>query len=124
MYLPDSNIFILAFSGSAEEKEFLTKIVNKGQLYLSVVTTAEVLAKANVQEEQIFRDLMNRFTVLSIDIEVSEIASNYRRNLSGKSKRIVLLDCFLAAQAKLHHLILVTNNRADFPMKDIRVITP
>lgn len=124
MYILDSNIFILAFSGFKQEKEFLTKVVDKGELVLSVITIAEVLAKAKSEEEEIFRDLIRRFPVLSVDLAISEIAAEYRKDLSGKSKRIILLDCFLAAQAKIHNLTLVTNNKSDFPMKDIRVIFP
>lgn len=123
MYIPDSNIFILAFSGSGQEKEFLTKVVNRGELVLSVITVAEVLAKATSKEERIFRDLMDRFPVLSVDLAVSEIAAEYRKSLSGKSKRIVLLDCFIAAQARINKLTLATNNKSDFPMKDIKIIS-
>lgn len=124
MYLPDSNIFILAFNGYKKEKKFLAKIVDKGELILSVITVTEVLAKANVKEEQVIRELINRFTTLTINLEVCEVASKYRKSLVNKSKRVVLLDCFLAAQAKLNNLILVTNDKSDFPMKDIRTITP
>lgn len=124
MYLPDSNIFILAFNGSEKEKEFLTKIVDKGELILSVITVTEVLAKANPAEEQIIRDLIDRFPTLPINMDVSEVASVYRRNVSSKFKRVILLDCFLAAQAKLNNLTLVTRNISDFPMKDIKVRSP
>lgn len=109
--------------GSKREKEFLSQAVDRGELVLSVITVAEVLAKATNEEEQIFRDLMNRFPVLTVDLEVSEIAVEYRKQ-SIKTKRVHLVDCFLAAQAKINKLVLVTNNKADFPMTNIKVITP
>ena len=123
MYIPDSNIFILGFAGSKREKEILSQVVDRGELVLSVITVAEVLAKATSEEEQIFRDLMSRFPVLAVDMEVSEVAAEYRKQ-SFKTKKVHLIDCFLAAQAKLNKLTLVTNNKADFPMKDIKIITP
>jgi len=46
------------------------------------------------------------------------------RELDLKTKRVHLLDCFLAAQAKINKLTLVTHNKSDFPMKDIKVISP
>lgn len=123
MYIPDSNIFILGFMGSKREKEFLSQVVDRGELVLSVITVAEVLAKATNEEEQIFRDLMSRFPVLTVDLEVSEIAVEYRKQ-SIKTKRVHLVDCFLAAQAKVNKLTLVTNNKSDFPMRDIKIIAP
>ena len=121
MYILDSNIFILGFMGSKREKEILSQVVGRGELVLSVITVAEVLAKATIKEEQIFRDLMSRFPVLTVDMEVSEAAAKYRKK-SIKTKKVHLIDCFLAAQAKLHKLTLVTNDKSDFPMKDIRII--
>lgn len=54
---------------------------------------------------------------------VAKVAAEYRKQ-SFKTKRVHLLDCFLAAQAKINKLTLVTNNRSDFPMTDIKVVTP
>lgn len=117
-YLSDTNIFIRAAKGYAPEAQFLSKAIRKGQLTISTIVAAEFLAKANVLEKQAFEGLLSKFTVLGIDLEVAKMAAEYRRK-SLKQKRVHLLDCFLAAQAKLNHLILVTNNKTDFPMKDI-----
>lgn len=122
-YLPDTNIFIRAAKGYSPESEFLDKIIKKKQIIISVIVMGEFLAKATSQEEKTFENLLNEFTVLSIDIEVARIAAQYRKE-SLKIKRVQMLDCFLAAQAKLKGLILVTNNKSDFPMKDVKIITP
>ena len=81
----------------------------------------EFLAKATIQEEEVFEALLTEFTILSVDIEVAKIAAGYRKE-SLKVKRGQMLDCFLAAQAKLHNLTLVTNDKDDFPMKDIKIL--
>lgn len=122
-YLPDTNIFIKAAKGYAPEAQFLSKAIKKGQIIISVIVTAEFLAKADTLEQQAFEELLLKFAVLGIDLEVTRMAAEYRR-ISLKQKRVHLLDCFLAAQAKLHHLTLVTGNKTDFPMKDIKVISP
>lgn len=122
-YLPDTNIFIRAARGFSPELEFLHKIILKRQILISSIVVGEFLAKATGQEEKTFENLLNEFTVLSIDIEVAKIAAKYRKE-SLKVKRAQMLDCFLAAQAKTHKLVLVTNNKSDFPMKDVKIITP
>lgn len=122
MYLPDTNIFILGLKGHDPEARFLAKVIVKKELVISVVVMAEFLAKAEGEGQLGFLKLTESFKVLSIDQEVSKVAAQYRKQ-SFKTKRVHLLDCFLAAQAKLNDLTLVTNNKSDFPMQDIKVIS-
>lgn len=122
-YLPDTNIFIRAAKGYSPELEFLDKAIQKRQIVISSIVIGEFLAKATAQEGKAFENLLNEFTILPIDEEVAKIAARYRKE-SLKVKRGQMLDCFLAAQAKLKGLVLVTNNKPDFPMKDLKVITP
>lgn len=124
MFLPDSNIFIRAIKGEEPEASFLGKHMKNGKLFISVVVVSEFLVKAKDNEVEFFERLLEKFTVLQVDLEVSRIAADYRKLFVKRTKRTILLDCFLAAQAKVNHLTLVTNNKADFPMKDIKVITP
>ena len=125
MYLPDTNIFIQAFKGSKKEKSFLEKAVKENQLYISPIVIAEFLAGPRETEKakEKFYFLVNMFEVLPVDKEVARIAAGYRKE-SLKTKRVHLLDCFLAAQTKLKDLVLVTNNKSDFPMKDIKILAP
>lgn len=122
-YLPDTNIFIRAAKGYSPEAEFLSKIVKKRQMVISTIVAGEFLAKATPQEEDLFESFLTTFIIASIDVRVARIAAYYRKE-SLKVKRVQMLDCFLAAQANLHKLTLVTNNKSDFPMKDIKIITP
>lgn len=122
MYLPDTNIFILGLKGHDPEARFLAQVITKKELFISVVAMAEFLAKAEGEGQLGFLKLTESFKVLPIDQEVSKVAAQYRK-ISFKTKRAHLLDCFLAAQARLNGLILVTNDKSDFPMKDVKIIT-
>ena len=124
MYLPDTNIFIRALYGSHPEAEFLQKAIQDQKVAVSVVTIAEFYPKAEKDERIIFNQLIEILSVIPVDTQVAKIAGDYRGKYLRKSKKVFLLDCLLAAQAKVHQLILVTNNRQDFPMKDIKVILP
>lgn len=123
VYLPDTNIFILGLRGQEPEASFLKKAILNNKLFISVIVIGEFLSKVEDQEAEAFNKLINTYEVLLIDEEAARIAADYRKE-SFKLKRALLLDCFLAAQAKLNHLTLVTNNKSDFPMKDIKVISP
>ena len=121
-FLPDSNVFIRASKGFEAELTFLNKQIKRNELIVSVVAIGEFYAKATEPEKQIFDDLIARFGVLEIDETIAKLAGDYRSEFLRKSKRVYLLDCFLAAQAKINKLTLVTCNKADFPMKDVKII--
>ncbi|MDA1337487.1 MAG: PIN domain-containing protein [bacterium] len=122
-FLIDTNICIRAIAGKEPDAAFLTKAINENALVLSVVVIAEFLGKALPKEEIAFNKLAQAFPILPIDEETARIAATYRK-ASLQTSKTKLLDCFLAAQAKQHNLTLVTNNRADFRMKNIKVQTP
>ncbi len=123
MYLPDTNIFINFFKRSEKELKLIQKFIIQDSLILSVVVIGEIYAKADDREKRVFDKFLLQFSILGIDLKTAKIAGEYRKKLL-RSSRTILLDCFLAAQAKVHNLTLVTNNKADFPMKDIKVISP
>lgn len=123
MYLLDTNIIIRGLVGEEPSKSFFEKAIEKKQLYLSVVTVGEFLSKATEKEEVQFQKLLESFPIIDVNLDVAVLAAKYRKEFL-KTRRTQLLDYFLAAQAKLNHLTLVTNNTADFPMKDIKIIAP
>ena len=124
MYLPDTNIFILAFHSREPEATFLKKHLVKKNIAISVVVIGELYGKANDEEKNAIGQLILELGCLPIDEKIARIAGEYRKQFLRKTKRVFLLDCFLAAQAKINDLTIVTNNKADFPMKDIKVISP
>lgn len=123
MYLLDTNVLILGIGKNNPDYSCLQKIVIQNKLVLSVISVAEFLSQASEGEEMELEKLLNNFPILGVDLKVARLAGEYRKKFL-KQKRIQLLDYFLAAQAKIHGLILVTNNKSDFPMKDIKIIFP
>lgn len=123
MYLIDTNVLILAIDQKNPDYSFLQRIIAKNQFFLSVICIAEFLSRASEGEEMELNKLLADFPVLGVDLDTARLAGEYRKKFL-KKRRIQLLDYFLAAQAKLNHLTLVTNNKIDFPMKDIKVISP
>ncbi len=123
MYLLDTNVLILGIKGSDPDKTFLEKALAQRKVYISIISVAEFLSQASEDAESKFNQIIENFPILLIDLETAKLAAEYRKKFL-KTKRVQLLDYFLAAQAKLNDLILVTHNKSDFPMRDIKVITP
>lgn len=124
MYLPDSNVIIQALKGHEPEASFIRDNIISRSIKISVVVVAEFLVKATEEQIERFNSILKEFGTLSIDEETARIAADYRKQFIRKSKRVFLLDCFLAAQARIHDHILVTNNFSDFPFEDIKTVFP
>lgn len=123
MHLIDTNVLILAIAGKEPEASFLKKTIKQSQAVLSVIVIAEFLSRPSAKERQAFNRLVNRLPIADIKLSTAYLAARFRRE-SKKISRLALIDCLLAAQAYESNLSLVTNNAADFPFKDLRVIAP
>ncbi len=123
-YLLDTNVILEAFWGKKRVADKVGEWIESGKIVISVVCMAEILSKSSKKEEEMLRMLIKKFGVLEINQEIAELAGKYRFEFLRKKKRVYLLDCFIAATAKLHGLTLVTRNVKDYPMKDIKVLNP
>lgn len=125
-YLLDTNIAIRALEGHKPEADFVEKQITKNAVAISVVVIAEFYGKERLSalEQELFSKLITTSKVFTIEEDTAKIAGTYRRQFLRKTKKVFLQDCFLAAQAKQYNLTLVTNNKADFPMRDIQIISP
>lgn len=125
-YLLDTNIFIRALHGIEPEANFFKKLVEKEEIFISPIVIAEFFSKPDLLgiEEKAFNNFISIRTVIPITEDDARIAASYRKQFLSKTKRNYLSDCFLAAQAKVHDFVLVTNDLADFPMRDISIISP
>lgn len=121
-YLPDTNIFILGLKNHSPESDILKFSAHK--MALSVVVIAEFYPKASSQDLKIFDVISGKLPILNIDFEIAKQAGLYRKSQFQKKRKSYLNDCFLAAQAKLNNLTIVTNNKSDFQFKDIKVVSP
>ena len=122
-FLVDTNVYIRAFAGKEPDTTFLKKAVHSKSVILSPIIVAEFLPRALKEEQELFEEVMRAFPLIVIDEETGRIAAKYRK-ASLQTSKTKLIDCFLAAQAKQHNLTLITNNKSDFPVKDIKVQAP
>lgn len=124
MYLIDTNILIYAALNLEPIASFFNSWTEKNQLTLSVISISEFLAGATPDESQKIEPLIEKLGALPVDLAVARVAANYRRQYTSKSKTPYLLDCLLAATAKIYNLTLLTHNVQDYPMTDIKILDP
>jgi len=123
MYLIDTNVIVYAYLGKDADSRFLRNAIENHLGNISVIVAGEFLTKAPKKQERTFKKLLSIFPILDIDLTVAESAAKYRKRYL-KTSRSKMLDNMLAAQAKINKLTLVTHNKKDFPMKDIKIVSP
>jgi len=121
-FLLDTNVVLEAFWGKKPIASKVKAWIENGKIAVSTITIAEILSKASKEETEKLKLLTSRFGSLPIDEPTAEIAGGYRKQFLRKKKKAYLLDCLIAATAKLYNLKLVTANIKDYPMKDIEIV--
>ena len=124
MFLPDTNVLIYAFHGEEPFASLLGEWGREKTLIFSIVSVAEFMVGSTDEENDRLESLTNIYGILEINYEIGKLGAIYRRHFLRKQKKVFLLDCMLAATAKVHNCTLVTVNKSDFPMKDIKILDP
>lgn len=124
MIIPDTNVFIAYFKGDQSVVRIIHHALKQRQILLSVVSVGEFLVKATKAEVIIIDQMIASCGIVSIDRTIMDQAVILRRRLFRKTKRILFLDCFIAATAKIHKATLLTLDRHDYPFSDIAVKQP
>lgn len=123
LYIPDTNILVYALGKKAPYSDWLNERISKNELAISVISVAEFLSGSNDLDGFTFKQFVQNFDVLSIDSVVAQIAGGYRKTYLEKTKKVWLTDCLIAATCKVSGATLATNNKSDFPMKDIQIFS-
>ncbi len=120
--LPDTNILIPAFSGTKLYASWLHELIESRKLHFSVVVVAEFLINATVYETEKLNKLLKIFPAFDVDIKIAQLAAHYRKTYLRSKKKFMLPDCFIAATCKIHGLTLLTLDKRDFPVTEIKVV--
>ncbi len=118
-YLLDTNICIYIIK--KQPAVVLRQVQSKqpGEIALSAVTLAELeygVARSHYPDRNrvALLEFALSFTILAFDQMASAEYGRIRSLLESKGRPIGPMDLLLAAQAKSHNLILVTNNEKEF----------
>jgi tRNA(fMet)-specific endonuclease VapC len=118
-YLLDTNIciYIIKKKPPAVLKQVESK--QPGQIAISTITLAELeygIARSHYPDRNrvALLEFLLPFTILDFDQAASAQYGHIRSLLESKGRPIGPMDLLLAAQARSHGLVLVTNNEKEF----------
>ena len=112
--LIDTDVLVEYLRGRSEAAEYLEGLTS--DLYISVITVAELFAGVKGDEEQkSLKQLLLAFVILPVTEKTARLGGLYRRDY-GRSHGTGLADALIAATAEENGSDLVTFNRCHFPM--------
>lgn len=121
-YLIDTNVFIQHLRGEPAVVDFLIALEERGSLYFSVLSEAEVYVGMREDEREQTKALFDALSSLPVTREVAQLGGGYRQRY--RHEGVGLIDALIAATAVLRDLVLVTYNHRHFPMPDLWVVCP
>ncbi len=121
-YLLDSDIIINYFAKNQEAVAIIEQIGQLEAPGVSVLSVIEV--KIGVKDAQVAKvdKFFNALKIIPVMEETAKLAIEFIRSFSKKGKVLHLVDSCIAATAVTHDLILVTGNKKDYPMKELRLL--
>jgi predicted nucleic acid-binding protein len=102
-------------------RAWLAELVRAGHsLETSALNIAEVYAGMRPEEEEQTTTLLGALPCHSITANVAERAGRLKNQWARKGRSLTLADTIVAAVATEQGCALVTDNRKDFPMPELR----
>lgn len=119
-YLVDTSVIIDALNRKRGRWELLGSLVEAGDsLAVSVVTVMEIYAGMRPHESRITQSFLSGLSHYEIDLELARYAGLLKNEWGRQDRTISATDVLIAATALAHKLMLMTDNRKDFPMTEL-----
>jgi len=120
-YLLDSNILMDFFKQKKEAVALVKNLLDTGGLAASILSITELRAGWTPGQARFFLPRFYRLVkVEDINLEIAELAGKYRNEYKSKGITIPTIDTLIASTAILNNYQLVTRNKKDFPMPEIK----
>lgn len=116
-YLLDTDILIDFLNDQKYANQLIPVLGNKGPLYMSVITIAELRAGFDQKQADFYLPkLYDMATVLDLDRKLAELGGEFRKKYNKS-----IADMLIAATATMSKCQLVTRNKKDFPMPEVKL---
>lgn len=121
-YLFDSDVLMDFFKKKDYAVSLVIKLTSKGKLVVSILSIAELTSGwSQEQVKNLLPSVYDLMEVLNINLSIAELAGKYRKGYGEKGVMLPLVDALIGATAILENCQLVTRNKKDYPMSEIRL---
>jgi predicted nucleic acid-binding protein len=120
--LLDTTVLIDVLRVRLERGSLLAAMVREGHvLATTAMNLAEVYVGVKSSEEQRTGLFFAELEIYPMTATIAQRAGELKRDWAKKGKTLGLPDTIIAATALEHDLTLMTDNRKDFPMPELRL---
>jgi predicted nucleic acid-binding protein len=120
--LLDTTILIDALRHRQGRRELLAKTVHQGhRLATTTINLAEIYAGMRPVEEARTKMFLDGLEYYPVTAAIARRAGRLKWEWSRKGRTLSLDDMLIAAAALEHGLTLMTDNRMDFPMRQLEL---
>lgn len=122
-YLLDSDIIIDYLAKRPQAKVLIEKIIQFDETP-AVSVLIEIEVKIGLKEAQMPKvsKFFDTLEVIPVTYDIAQLAIEFIRSWAKLGRVIHLVDACIVATAMTHDLILVTGNKKDYPMKELRLL--
>jgi predicted nucleic acid-binding protein len=119
--LLDTTVLIDALRRKNVALTLLAEAVALGhQFSTSAISIAEVFSGSRLAEETTTQAFLENILCFPVTYSIAERGGRLRNDWARKGRTLGLADMVVAATALEHNLALVTANRKDFPMPELK----
>ena len=120
-YLLDSDVIIEFLRGNKTTISLIHELADDG-IGCSVLTSMEVKRGLFSKQEKEAIYFFRAMKIYSVIPKIGDLAVDFIKEWRSKGKTLQLIDTAIAATAVTNNLTLVTYNKRDYPMKELRMI--
>jgi predicted nucleic acid-binding protein len=120
IYLLDTSVIIDALNQKRGRWQLLGSLVEAGDtLACSVVTLTEIYAGVRPTEMALTQQFLDAMEHYQLDSRLARDAGLLKNEWAKQGQTLGVVDLIIAATALAHNLVLMTDNRKDFPMEQL-----
>ncbi len=120
--LLDTDILVDFFHGQKYAKKLIAELQAQGPVRISILSIAELRAGFTSKQAKFFLPkLYDIVVVVNVNVEIAELAGEFRFDYGSKGKSLSTVDTLIAATAIVEQCQLVTGNKKDFPMPQLKL---
>jgi predicted nucleic acid-binding protein len=120
IYLLDTSVIIDALNQKRGRWQLLGSLVEAGDtLACSVVTLTEIYARVRPKEMALTEQFLDAMEHYQLDSRLARDAGLLKNEWAKQRQTLGVVDLIIAATALAHNLVLMTDNRKDFPMTQL-----